>query len=227
MTINTLYIFGDSHCLPFELENKKQGWDSLLSNRLASDLKNFSQPGADNLFIFSTFMQNQSEIKKGDVVVIGWSHPSRKTFILDQDKIIELKLKDCSMVYTTPIAKFIRSKGVPKHKDTLEKWLGMAPVDSGVDFYDNWYKNYYSLLEQKTNLVGYMNAVKHKLQGIDYIPFYFSEDSIDDIENTDKNMCIAEFIQKHDVSLSKDNAHMNTQGHMMWADKIYKDLQNA
>ena len=131
------------------------------------------------------------------------------------------------MVYTTPIAKFIRSKGVPKHKDTLEKWLGMAPVDSGVDFYDNWYKNYYSLLEQKTNLVGYMNAVKHKLQGIDYIPFYFSEDSIDDIENTDKNMCIAEFIQKHDVSLSKDNAHMNTQGHMMWADKIYKDLQNA
>ena len=225
MTVNTLYIFGDSHCLPFELENKKKGWDSLLSNRLASDLKNFSQPGADNLFIFSTFLQNQSEMEKGDAVVIGWSHPSRKTFILDQDKIT--KLKDCSMVYTTPSTKFIRSKGVPNHKDTLEKWLGMAPVDSGYDFYDNWYKNYYSLLEQKTNLVGYMNAVKHKLQGIDYIPFYFSEESIADIENTDKDMCIAEFIHKHDVSLSKDNAHMNTQGHMMWADKIYKDLQNA
>jgi lysophospholipase L1-like esterase len=226
MTVyNTLYIFGDSHCLPFALENKKQGWDSLLSNRLTSDLKNFSQPGADNLFIFSTFMQNQSEITKGDAIVIGWSHPSRKTFILDQDKITELE--DHSMVYTTPSGQFARSKGVPKHIDTLEKWLGMSPVDSGVDFYDNWYKNYYSLIEQKTNLTGYLNAVKHKLQGKDYIPFYFSEDSIDQIENTDKDMCIAEFIQKHDVSLSKDNGHMNTLGHMMWADKIYKDLKNA
>ena len=131
MTINTLYIFGDSHCLPFELENKKQGWDSLLSNRLASDLKNFSQPGADNLFIFSTFMQNQSEIKKGDVVVIGWSHPSRKTFILDQDKIIELKLKDCSMVYTTPIAKFIEVKEYPNTKIHLRNgwaWHLLTPA---------------------------------------------------------------------------------------------------
>jgi len=223
MAVNTLYIFGDSHCLPFKIKDKKQGWDSLLADRLGMDIKNFSQPGADNMFIFSTFLANQKEIKKGDAVVIGWSHPSRKTFILDQNKITELA-KD-SMIYDTPNGQFVRSKGVPRHKDTLEKWLGMTPINSGVAFYDNWYENYYSLTEQKINFEGFINAVKHKLQGIDYVPFYFSEDSIESIADTDKGMCIAEFIQKHDVTLSDDDAHMNVKGHKMWADKIYEDLQ--
>jgi len=81
-----LWIFGQSMCLPHGL-NEEQGWPWLLSRQLNIDYKNFAQPGADNFFIYHTFLENCSLITQDDLVIIGWSHPNRKSFVLDDKNL--------------------------------------------------------------------------------------------------------------------------------------------
>lgn len=55
-------------------------WPTLLSDRLGLQVKNKGIGAASNYTIFYQFCNFCSEIEKGDVVVIGWTHPYR--FIL-------------------------------------------------------------------------------------------------------------------------------------------------
>ena len=222
----TLWVFGQSHCLPFNLQDKTKGWDSLLANKLNYKLQNFAEPSSDNFFIFSTILQNINNIKKNDAVVVGWSDPSRKSFVFD--KIQHKDIINNSIHYHTKKYRFIRSKGHPKAslKNSIQKFLYLKPKKSGIQYYDNWYKYYFSTTEQKINFQSYLISTKSILPTKNYIPFYFSKTSVDDIKNINKNFCVTEFIQKANVALAKNDTHMDYKGHFLWCDKLYKKFSS-
>lgn len=222
----TLWIFGQSQCLPYDLADKNFGWDKILSIKLGCAVKNLAKAGADNLFIFYSILEHIQSIKTNDIVVVGWSHPSRKTFILNQKQ--SKKLKNSSIVYDTHKHLFFRSKGHPVHsiKDTMHKWFSMKPKQSGIGFYDTWFRDYYNMEEQKINFQSYIWSVDALMRKATYVPFYFSADSIKDLKNVSKKMCMAEFVKANRVAISNSNAHMNLKGHRLWAKKIYKEIKH-
>ena len=222
----TLWIFGQSHCLPYSLEDKNLGWDKILSGKLKCVVKNLAKPGADNLFIFYSILENIKKVKSKDVVVVGWSHPSRKSFILNKTQSKELK--NSSIVYNTHKHMFFRSKGHPilSLKNTMKKWFSMKPKQSGIEYYDTWFRDYFNIEEQKINFQSYIWSVEKMLDGTVYVPFYFSADSIKGIKGASKKKCVAEFVRAKRVAISKSNAHMNSEGHKLWAQKIYKEIKH-
>lgn len=210
--------------MPYSLQDKNSGWDRILSHKLRVDVKNLAQAGADNLFIFYSILQSAKKIKPNDVVIVGWSHPSRKSFILNKTQ--SKKLKNSSIVYDMHRHRFFRSRGHPTHslKDTMHKWLNMKPKQSGIEYYDTWFRDYFNIEEQKINFQSYIWSVGKILDGTVYVPFYFSADSIQGIKNVSKKNCVTEFVRANRVAISKTNAHMNSKGHKLWAEKMYKEI---
>ena len=80
---HNLWIFGDSNCLPYSLARKDTGWDTIIANKLQASLQNYAQVATDNFFIFNCLLDNLKDIRDEDTVIIGWTHPYRKTFVYD------------------------------------------------------------------------------------------------------------------------------------------------
>jgi hypothetical protein len=218
-----LWIFGHSLCLPFNLQNKDSGWDTKLSKILNCECKNYAEPGADNFFIYKTFLDHKQEIKDCDIVVVGWSHYSRKVFELNKNNPNHVDCLSSSLIYHTSQTSFFRSNNANNGlQGDPNKWLNMKPIDSGFGFYDTWFNNYYSKLEQETNFQSYLDSVMHTCPG-NYIPFYFNKESVDSV-NIDDNGAgfIIEFILENKSFLSKNDFHMNHKGHQLWAEKLHK-----
>ena len=110
-----LWIFGDSLSLPYHIDNESQGWPALLAQRLGCGFENFSKPAADNFFIYSSYNNMLSSIGSNDIVVIGWSHYSRKSFVLDHLNPAHVESEKTSYVYKTDI-EFLRSKNQLKDR---------------------------------------------------------------------------------------------------------------
>jgi hypothetical protein len=85
-----LYTFGCSNTAPYhELTKgyrdykKFRGgsfppiWPELLAKKLAYELVNYAQPGTGNDSILYEFCKHVNEIKKGDLVIIGWTFNTR------------------------------------------------------------------------------------------------------------------------------------------------------
>jgi hypothetical protein len=215
-----LWIFGQSMCLPQGTESH-QGWGWLLSQWLDAEYNNFAQPGADNLFIYHTFLENLPSITSDDLVVIGWSHPNRKSFVLDHDNPAHQDALPFSLEYRTSDHTFFRSFN--SSSSTLDKWLTLRPQQTGSKFYDVWFKNYYSDYEQRCNFQSYLDSVQLRAP-TQYIPFYFSQESTNEITRQNDNFML-EFIIKNKVAISKDDFHMNSLGHQMWAEYLLEQIQ--
>lgn len=52
-------------------------WPTLLSEKLGVGLENYGLSAAGNQLIFTTFCRNCDKIKKGDIVILGWSFVER------------------------------------------------------------------------------------------------------------------------------------------------------
>ena len=107
--MTNLWVFGHSLCLPFNLSKLSTGWAEQLAEKNNLVLLNYAQPGADNFFIYSSFLNNRSNIKHDDIVIIGWSHYSRKSFVLDRSNKNQTNLLDSSLLYNSNGIEFIRS----------------------------------------------------------------------------------------------------------------------
>ena len=218
---NTLWIFGDSNCLPYSLSKKNEGWDIIVATELQATLKNFAKMSTDNFYIFNCLLDNLKNIQDEDTIIIGWTHPYRKTFVYDS--LRHEHLLENSMVYDTSNNKFLRSTGnIPS---AHAKWPSMNKVDSGIPYYDDWFKNYFSETEQKTNSQSYMLAAQQLLNNKKYLPFYFSHESVDGFVVRNREMCILDFIKENNVQISNNDAHMTSKGHELWSKEILIDLE--
>lgn len=217
-----LWLFGHSLCLPFGLNTDSPGWGDILAQDLGAELKNLAQPGVDNFYIYYCYQQVKDRIAKDDFVVIGWSHYSRKLFVVDADNEEHNKVVGRSLTYDTPQAKFMRNGNAVTGDAT--KWLSMSPKPRGVPFYDTWYKDYYSELEQKVNFQSYLDSVKSTCPG-QYLPFYFSKESTQGVQiDSGHAGFVTEFIIENNLSISEKDFHFNEHGHKTWANHLKKYL---
>ena len=221
-----LWIFGQSQSTPFRLSDKKTGWDNLLSRKLNVPFENHGQPGADNFYIYYTLLENLKRIKSGDIVVIGWSHPSRKTFVVDHKNNVHKNLLDGSIVYKNKRHHFMRNNSA--HTETFPSvfWDKMEPRDSGTTFYDQWYANYYSTTEQNVNFQSYLWSAKNLLSDVVHLNFFFSKESVKHIKVYNSLGHALEFGRSKKATISKRDYHFNELGHRLWANRIYRRLKN-
>jgi hypothetical protein len=218
----TLWVFGPSMCLPFNLKNEDNGWGAILSKSLNLHYKNFAESACDNFFIYHCYRENLNQITKNDLVVIGWSHPSRKTFVLDRENSAQMNVLNQSTYYRTSSLEFIRSKN-PVNDSWLKYLTQMRPKNRGTQYYDDWFSKYYSEYEQSCNFQSYVDSVEYTCPA-KYAPFFFSNESVKDIKIASAGSMI-QFIQEHDVAISEKDCHLNEKGHLMWANHLLNYLK--
>jgi hypothetical protein len=216
-----LWVFGNSHCLPHGIQ--ETGWPDIVSQKLALPLHNLAQPAADNFFIYQCFLENLSDIGKDDVVIVGWSHYSRKSFVRDSTNINQTSALPSSIIYPGRCCELVR--GVRPAPD-ITRWLNLSPAASGVDYYDIWFRDYYSKYEQTLNQQAYMHSVELACPGR-YIPFFFSKESVDTIQIPSHAGFIVDFIADHKVMISRNDGHLNPEGHRLWAEKIIQCINHT
>jgi len=216
-----LWVLGQSMSLPFDLD-EQQGWPYLLSQQLKIPYQNLAQPATDNFFIYSSFLEIIDEIQSDDLVIIGWSHPSRKTFVFDRSNCAHSQALEYSLHYQTKLQEFIRSRLNPRERvNDRKKWSAMTPASTGLEFYDRWFADYYSEHEQRCNFQSYLDSVQHRCSG-QYIPFFFSQESVKGVEIPNHAGYMLDFIISNNVQISKDNLHLSTVGHQQWTDQLCK-----
>ena len=219
----TLWIFGDSLCLPYNLQQEDQGWPTIISQRLGCKLSNLAEPAVDNFFIYQSYLNCAKEIKSNDLVIVGWTHPNRKTFVLDRSNKKHMSALNVgtSYLYRSGQHEFIRNKNA--NNDTVSKWKSLLPVARQNPFYDTWFENYFSNYEGIVNLKSYADSVKQTCPAR-YTEFFFSKESVGDF---DLEGCgyMLEFIMQTGLTISDSDCHLNAQGHAAWANQVLQHIK--
>lgn len=211
-----LWIFGDSLSLPTNVPDRC-GWPTLLCERLGCEMENWANEASDNLYIYHCYRSQRPRMSTNDAVLVGWSHPSRKTFVYDIHNPMHTEVLRTSIVYDRCAPVFFRScnRGV----QNLDKWKNLSPKTSHRKFYDDWFQNYYSDYEQRCLLESFCQAVASTAPGI-YVPWFFSQQSIESLALSGHGTML-EFIRSNNYSISDSDAHLNEAGHRAWADHLF------
>lgn len=123
--MKTLWIFGDSFSTPYQvgpgnwvlpyIEWKgyiPKHFGDIIANQLRVDIKHFGIGGTGNDTIFEMVLKQAPNIRKGDIVIIGWS------------KIHRFRLADSTKGFTTILPNFKFEKNIPFiSKNTIEEIL--------------------------------------------------------------------------------------------------------
>ena len=216
MSKNKLWVFGTSHCLAHNIIG--DSWADIVSQQLNFELVNLAQPATDNFFIYHCYLENLSNINKDDIVIVGWSHYSRKSFVLDKTNIKQQQVLADSIIYKTKHLELIRGISPP---GSINKFLKLQPKNLGREYYDVWFDNYYSEHEQKCNQQSYMDSVELTCPA-KYVPFFFSKESTDNLRLPNHAGYIVDFIAENNVMISSNDGHLNHHGHELWAKHIFK-----
>ena len=214
-----LYIFGDSLSTACDL-SEDQGWAYKLANKLNTDYINLAQVAADNFYIYSSYLSVKNKINQDDIVIVGWTHPSRKSFVYDCENPNHIAALDNGLQYQVGNRLLFRSFNPTG--DSQHKWSTLTPKSTGKGFFDVWFRDYYSDFEQQCHLQSYHDSVKLTCAG-KYIPFFFSKLSIKDLDITGVATAL-EFITDNKVFINENNMHFNDHGHSLWAELIYKTI---
>jgi hypothetical protein len=200
------------------LVQEQESWPAIVAKQLGCEYTNFAQHAADNFFIYHSFLENYKKIAKDDLIVVGWSHPSRKSFVFDPENPNHVLAAAKGLTYQTETKTLFRS-----FNPDSSRWQLMKPKNRNVEFYDHWFNNYYSNYEQRCNFQAYIDSVCVKSPA-PYLPFYFSKESVDRINRQNDNFML-EFIIENQVAISETDQHMNAVGHQMWADYLIKQIK--
>lgn len=216
---NNLWVFGDSLSTSYGLDNDNQSWPKIIADRLGLQLVNKAREACDNFYIYHTILNNLNNIKDTDIVIVGWSHPNRKSFILNKQNPYHTKSLDKSIMFETEYHTFFRSNGpIRVDCDNVSKF---NPSSSGIDFFDFWYDNYFDKHEQTTIFQSYIDSVHYRLPN--HIAFFFSQSSLDCIKIFEsKPMCMIDFVLENNYNLNVSDYHPNIDGHVCWADNLYQ-----
>lgn len=213
----TLWVFGHSGCLPFNIPNGI-GWVDSLAQLLGIDYKNFAQAAADNLFIYHSILCNLKSMSDSDIVIVGWSHPNRKSFVLDRTQTIHVQAVKQGCIVFDGNPEFFRSKGTTT--DTMQKWSNMIPTKQGNDFFDTWFDRYHNEYECRLNFKAYCDSAKQRIP-CKYLPFYFNQESVEHAQPDE--FYWLDFIVQNQVWISESDMHPNQQGHDKMA-KVFFEL---
>lgn len=98
--MSKIWIFGDSYSTPFRRDNRDRWQDGyikwkgykpkifgdILGERFGYEVNYLSDGGICNDFIFERIYTNVSKIKRGDIIIIGWSSINRFRLALENPK---------------------------------------------------------------------------------------------------------------------------------------------
>ena len=214
---STIWVFGQSMGLPFNIDNSSCGWAELISQKLGFNCENYAQSAADNFFIYQNYLQHRSMINKNDLLFVVWSHPNRKTFVFDRNNPNHTKVFNSSIYFQDNTIEFIRSNNPVT--DNANKWAFLAPKPSNNKFYDTWFNNYYSRYEQNVNFQSYYDSVKLTAPCL-YVPVYFSKESVENI-TVDPTLFYLDFVMDNKCNISDDDYHLSETGHQLFAESLW------
>ena len=210
-----LWIFGPSMCQAHGV-SEDDSWPSLLADKINAECVNRAEIASDNFAIYSCYLENKRYINSIDTVIVGWSHPSRKSFVFDETNPLHQEIINTSLIYTRLKHKFMRNNNPVN--DSPAKWTGILSKTKSNKFYDTWFDNYYSEYEQNTNFQSYYDSVKLTAP-CRYIPIYFSKESVSNI-SIEPTLFYLDFILDNKCSLSKTDYHLNKFGHQLFVEAI-------
>jgi hypothetical protein len=217
MQYKKLWIFGPSLCLPWLLDDPAQGWPALLSKQLDIPVvNNYGTSSVDNFYIYQSVLKRLPEIGADDLLVVGWSHPNRKMFVVDQANPEHTSTLKTSLHFVDGENEFMRSD-LPT-PDSGSKWSLMKPRSSGNKFYDTWFKHYFSEYEQRINFQAYYDSVQLRAP-CKYLPIYFSQESVNGVDVVDTAYYL-DFVLEHRVQLSETDFHLNVKGHSLFTNLL-------
>ena len=224
MQYKKLWIFGPSLCLPWLLEDSTQGWPDQLANLLEIPVvNNYGTSAADNFYIYQSVLKHLHNIGPDDLLIVGWSHPNRKMFVLDRQNPEHIGTLKTSLHFVDGEHEFMRSN-LPT-PDSGSKWSFMKPRPSGNKFYDNWFKHYFSEYEQRVNFQSYYDSVQLRAPG-KYLPIYFSQESVNGVQVLDTAYYL-DFVLENKVELSDTDFHLNLTGHSMFTNLLAGLIQSV
>lgn len=220
-----LWIFGASNCLPWRLEDPAQGWMNMLATSLDADLSSHAQEACDNLYIYHKIVEQVPNMSADDFVVVGWTHPSRKTWVLDPENPEHANLADSddTLIYPGDPTFF---RAYNNSQPNLVHWSLFQPVNYGKKFFDTWFNNYYHRHEQDLNLQSHLDSARQRLPK-NTVFFYFSEESLTGIDPTPTGVRYLEFVTQKQVNIDDKDMHANPAGHEMLFKMFYKDLTST
>lgn len=216
-----LWIYGDSNSMAFNLDQVELSWPMIVAQQLEFELTSRAKPGVDNFFIYQSWLEDLPYIDEKDLVVIGWTHHSRKMFLIDSTHLSYAPVINHSIVHEDHGRKFVRSRG--STTDKPEKYRNLVPRDSGLEYFDTWFRDYYNQYEQQVNLQSYIDSANSRCPQA--IQFYFSLDSIDPLRIPEKTpLCIVDFILDNRLFISDSDCHASADGHAQWAKLILERI---
>lgn len=204
--------------MPWKLEVPARCWTHLLAARLDKKLVLRAEEGCDNTFIYSSIMHDLPEYSSDDLIIVGWTHPNRKSFVLDKNNPLHLEeIQKGALVYKgDPI--WFRSNNLDA-KATFANWMKLSPIKRGNKFFDTWFSNYHSDYEQKLNFRAYHDSsifrIKCKL-----LNFYFSKESVAGMDIPKDSLTYLEFVVDNKLWISSDDLHCSEKGHQLLADRL-------
>lgn len=216
-----LWVYGASNCLPWRLDNPDQCWTNILACDIGATLVNRAQEGCDNLYIYHALCQDLRDQTPDDTVIVVWTHPNRKTWVLDRSNPKHLQEVDAGCLVYPGHPTFFRSKN-KTNCSGLSQWLKFSPASSGNAFFDTWFSDYHSEYEQRRNLDAYIHSARSKISCQSFF-MYFSLESINHVID-DPDLCYLEFVLDTRTWIDQDDLHCNPIGHARLASVINEKL---
>lgn len=230
-----IYTFGDSYTwgwnffVDADLKDKRQSltWPSVIANKLNQPLTDFSYPASSN---WKIARQLQSlPLSKDDIVLIGWTAPTRFEFGLADDYDIEPLHPDIHYRITdvNDDDNEIRTKRMSYHlidRTTCQfakefMWLAYGPFNSEL-----WYKEMFKVMFTSSQQV--LNK-----SGCKWLMFDVWCDQCDDDCFTDAPQYI--FRGSHLLNVSRgipgretNKEYWSKEEHMHVADLLIKELKS-
>ena len=225
--MKTLITFGCSYTVDFEnnqipnyIQYKKyrngswpKSWPTLLSNKLNYNLKNYGIGGSSNDTIFDTFIKNLNELKKGDIVIVGWTFLFRFKWLNEitnnWEDILSNDLLTNKMITKSTATEILVNRSNPKWADDvlLKK----------------------EIINKLSELIGFEVYYWHADTNIPILfnkSYLCSNDLKEDVGifNIIKNLG-GETIYEETNGLIEDN-HLGERGHQIQSDLFYEHIIN-
>jgi hypothetical protein len=166
-------------------------------------------------------LQDLPHYDRNDVVIVAWTHPNRKTWVLDRSNPRHTQQVNQGALVYPGDPTFFRSDNKTSISG-LKQWLTFAPTPTGNHFFDTWFADYHSDHEQRLNFGAYHTSVDTLLPCRKFF-LYFSQESVANVID-EKVLCYLEFVLDTKTQIDQDDLHCNAQGHAILADLIWQNL---